>query len=149
MSKMTKPLSSHMLVTTQFGSIALGLVPFAGQQGDRLWLIATLAGVLVGLYTLLHNRIGNFGVYPEPLGHAQLVTSGPYKWVRHPMYLAVLLFMLGIAMFNGHLLNQLALIPLGLAIIGKMNKEEAYLRTHFNEYGRYSSGNKRLLPFIY
>ncbi len=146
---MARPLSSHILVTIQFISIAAGLIPFGGQSGSPIWLTATAIGILVGLYTLLHNRLGNFGVYPEPLGHAELVTSGPYQWVRHPMYLAVLLFMLGIAMYNGHLINQLSLVTLTLAIIGKMNREEAYLREHFDEYGDYCCTNKRLVPFLY
>jgi protein-S-isoprenylcysteine O-methyltransferase Ste14 len=146
---MAKPLGSHLLVAIQFSSIALGLIPFTAPSGSLGWLAASGLGVIAGLYTLLHNRLGNFGVYPEPLGHAQLITSGPYQWVRHPMYLAVLLFMLGIAMYNGHWINQLSLITLTLAIIGKMNREEAYLREHFDEYGDYCSGSRRLLPFLY
>ena len=146
---MATPFSSHVLVTIQFISIAAGLIPFAGHSGSPFWLTATVVGIGVGLYTLLHNRLGNFGVYPEPLGHAELVTSGPYQWVRHPMYLAVLLFMVGVAMYNGHLLHLLSLITLTLAIIGKMNREEAYLREHFDEYGDYSCTNKRLVPFLY
>ena len=146
---MRKPASSHALVTAQFCSIACGAIPYAGNQGSAWWLVATLLGILVGVHTLLHNRPGNFAVYPEPLAHAQLITSGPYRWVRHPMYLAVLLFMLGIAMYNGALLNQLAMLGLLLAILGKMNREEAYLREHFDGYAEYSLRNKRLLPFLY
>jgi len=146
---MSTPLGSHALVSIQFASIVCAAIPFAGNQGSPWWLAVTALGTLVGVFTLLHNRPGNFGVYPEPLGHAELVTSGPYQWVRHPMYLAVLLFMLGIGMFNGSPLNQLALLGLLFAIVGKMNKEEAYLREHFNGYTDYCANNKRLVPFIY
>lgn len=146
---MHKPLSSHLLVGIQLVSIALGLLPYAGQPGSPWWLIASALGIVVGLYTLAHNRLGNFGIYPEPLGHAELVTSGPYQWVRHPMYLALLLFMLGIAMYNGALLNQLSLAGLLFAVVGKMNKEEAYLREHFDGYADYCCNNKRLVPFLY
>lgn len=143
------PASSHLLVALQFVSIGMGLFPYAGQQGSPWWLIASGLGVLVGLYTLLHNRLGNFGVYPEPREQAQLVTSGPYQWVRHPMYLSVLLFMLGIAMYNGGLLNQLSLVTLLAAILGKMHREERYLHQAFDGYGKYACNCKRLLPFIY
>ena len=146
---MSKPISSHALVGIQFASIACAAIPFEGNQGSPWWLLATALGTMVGIFTLLHNRPGNFDVYPEPLGHAQLITTGPYLWVRHPMYLAVLLFMLGIAMYNGAALNQLALLGLLFAIVGKMHKEEAYLREHFDDYADYCCNNKRLVPFVY
>lgn len=140
---------SHLLVALQFASITMGLIPYAGQQGSPWWLAASALGTLVGLYTLLHNRPGNFGVYPEPREQAQLVTSGPYRWVRHPMYLSVLLFMLGIAMYNGGLLNQLSLLTLLAAILGKMHREERLLQQRFDGYQDYACHCKRLIPFIY
>ena len=144
-----KGWSSHGLVALQFGSIAVGLFPFSMPQGAIWWLGSSVIGVGIGLYTLSHNRLGNFAVYPEPLDHAKLITSGPYHWVRHPMYLSLLLFMLGIAMYNGNLLNQLSILALCIAIFGKMNKEEAYLRSHFEGYDDYCLSNKRLIPFVY
>lgn len=144
-----KPTTSHFLVALQFTCIVLGVLPYDGQQGSPWWLASSAIGIAVGLYTLLHNRVGNFGVYPEPLEHAELITSGPYHWVRHPMYLSLLLFMLGIAMYNGALLNQLSLLGLLVAVLGKMNMEESYLRSHFDDYADYCCRNKRLVPFIY
>ncbi len=146
---MKPPASSHSLVALQFVAIGMGLLPYAGQQGSTWWLSVSLAGIGVGLYTLLHNRLGNFGVYPELLERARLVTSGPYRWVRHPMYLAVLLFMFGVAMFNGGLLNQLSLGLLLIAVLGKMHKEERYLHARFGDYREYCDSCKRLIPFIY
>jgi len=143
------PPSSHALVGLQFLSIGVGVLPYAGQSGAAWWLGISLVGILIGLYTLLHNRIGNFGPYPEPLERASLVVTGPYRWVRHPMYLSVILFMLGIAMYNGGLLNQLALITLLIAIFGKIYREERYLRERFGDYDAYCGNCKRLIPFIF
>lgn len=147
---MKRSPTSHLLVGLQFVSIGVGLVPWAGQpQGSPWWLAASALGVLIGLYTLLHNRPGNFAVYPEPKAEATLVTSGPYRWVRHPMYLAVLLFMLGIAFFNGTLPNQLSLLTLLAALLGKVFREERHLHHHFAGYGDYACRCKRLIPFIF
>lgn len=143
------PTSSHLLVALQFVCIALGLIPFGNPPASLGWLALSVAGAGVGLYTLLHNRLGNFGVYPEPVDNARLITSGPYQWVRHPMYLSVVLFMLGAALYNNGLINHLSLIGLVVALVGKMNKEEAYLRQQFDGYADYCSRSKRLIPYIY
>jgi len=145
---MSAPSSSHFLVSLQFSAIGLGVFPFT-ESTTPLWLIISILGGLVGIFTLAHNKLGNFGVYPEPVDGAQLITSGPYRWVRHPMYLSLLLFMFGIIMYNGNVLNYLALPFLLIAIIGKMNKEEIYLRSLFTDYADYSSRCKRVLPYIY
>ncbi len=147
---MKKSPASHFLVALQFASIAVGLVPWAGRPlGSPWWLALSGLGVLVGLYTLAHNRPGNFAIYPEPKAEARLVTSGPYRWVRHPMYLAVLLFMAGIALWNGTLANQLSLITLFAALAGKMVREERYLHRHFDGYADYACRCKRLIPFLF
>ena len=62
---MKPPVSSHLLVAPQFASIGMGLYPYAGQQGAAEWLIVSVIGILIALYTLLHNRLGNFAVYPN------------------------------------------------------------------------------------
>ena len=55
--------------------------------------VLLLAGVSVALavVTLLYNQPGNFNIRPTPKTWGTLVTSGPYHWIRHPMYTSVLL----------------------------------------------------------
>lgn len=148
---MTKsPASSHALVGTQFLSIGVCVFPFVPQsQPNWFMLIVSLIGVALGIYTVMHNRIGNFAIYPEPMEGAKLITSGPYRWVRHPMYLSLLLIMLGIVLLNNILWNYLGMLFLIIAILGKMQREEAYLMNHFNEYSDYFTRTKRLIPFLY
>ncbi len=147
---MRKSLVSHLLVALQFTAIGIGLVPWAGSpQGTPAWLVLSVLGGLIGIYTLAHNRLGNFAIYPEPLEQARLITSGPYRWVRHPMYLALLLFMTGIAAWNDTPYNLASLPALLIAIFGKMQREERYLRERFTEYADYCRHSKRLIPFIY
>ena len=144
---MHKSLASHLLVSLQFITIGIGLVPWAGSpQGSPAWLWLSVPGSLIAVYTLTHNRLGNFAIYPEPLTQARLVTSGPYRRVRHPMYLALFLLMSGIAAWNGTWYNLASLPVLLIAIFGKMQREERYLRERFADYCHRC---KRLIPFIY
>lgn len=141
---------SHVLVGLQFSAIALIVWPFSSPSADRLaWLLICVAGAIVGLYTIAHNRLGNFGIYPEPLDNACLVTSGPYRWIRHPMYASLLLFMLGIALFYNQLPNYAGLALLLIAVVGKMHREERHLHLHFEDYSDYVRRTHRLLPGIY
>jgi protein-S-isoprenylcysteine O-methyltransferase Ste14 len=81
-------------------------------------------------------------------GH-ELVKSGPYRFVRHPIYTGLLIMFLGTALEIGLLRCWLA-VP--LVIIGfwiKLRQEEALLLRHFpQEYPAYCKRVKALVPFV-
>jgi len=53
------------------------------------WALAA-AGLALGLWALSANRLGNFNIRPAPRAGGRLVQHGPYRWIRHPMYSAVI-----------------------------------------------------------
>jgi len=139
-----------MLVTLQFAAIVIIAWPFVEQADDRSqWLAIGMLGIIIGLYTLAHNKLGNFGIYPEPIPDGCLVTTGPYRWIRHPMYTSLLLFMLGIALYRHALPNYLGLVLLTIAIFGKMHREETHLHLKFKDYSGYVKRTHRLFPGVY
>jgi protein-S-isoprenylcysteine O-methyltransferase Ste14 len=86
----------RVLVALQFGLLAVLAVmaAHAGALGAPLPLEAVLAlaaGGGLGLWALRANRPGNFHIRPTPHPQGRLVRHGPYRWLRHPMYTAVLL----------------------------------------------------------
>lgn len=141
---------SHLLVTLQFTAIAVIAWPFVENTArNPSWLSISALGAIVGIYTLAHNRLGNFGIYPEPIPDSMLVTSGPYHWIRHPMYTSLLLFMLGIALYHDAWPNYLGMALLAAAIYGKMQREELHLHTRFEDYSDYVKRTHRLIPKVY
>ena len=60
-----------------------------GHAPAGAWGVAA-AGALLGLWALSCNRPGNFNIRPTPRAGGQLVQQGPYRWIRHPMYTAVM-----------------------------------------------------------
>ena len=78
-----------------------------------------------------------------------LVTSGPYKWLRHPIYAAVIYFgwICFIAFPNIEASIAATFITGGLFI--RMILEEKALNEEYPEYPEYSKRAKRLIPFIY
>ena len=141
---------SHILVALQFSAIVIIAWPFTTQlDGRTQWLALSALGVIVGLYTLAHNKLGNFGIYPEPIPDACLITTGPYRWIRHPMYTSLLLFMLGIALYRDGWANYVGYGLLCAAIFGKIVREEAHLHEKFDDYPEYVKRTHRLLPRIF
>ena len=96
------------LITLQFGILLLqtGSVALQLRSAVPGLLVALLwlACMALGLWALSANRPGNFNIRPEPKTDGQLVQTGPYRWIRHPMYTAVLLFSIGCAGFVATLL---------------------------------------------
>jgi protein-S-isoprenylcysteine O-methyltransferase Ste14 len=141
-------MTSLALVASQFAALAVLVLPWDAPGWHAIgWLPLVLAVALAG-WTLAHNRIGNFGVMPEPRPRARLVTSGPYALVRHPMYLAVLLFGAGMLAGWRGVAHLVAFAALALVLHRKALREEALLAKRFPEYDAYRARTKRIVPFL-
>ena len=81
-------------------------------------------------------------------GH-KLVESGPYRFVRHPIYAGHLLMGLGTAIASGFLVAFVGFASLALGFWIKMNQEEQLLVRHFpDEYPAYRTRVKALIPYV-
>ncbi len=107
--------------------------------------LATI-GALLGLWALTANRPGNFRIMPELQRGALFIQTGPYHWVRHPMYTAVLLITMGglICQFSG--LRLLAWLALVVVLYAKTAREEQLLLSQYPDYTEYRARTGRFLP---
>jgi len=80
----------------------------------------------------------------------RLVTSGPYRLLRHPRYVSILLYNLGLALLFR---SWLALLLVGLlagVLLWRIQAEETLMRQGFGaEWESYSRRTRRLIPWIY
>ncbi len=98
-----------------------------------------------GVYALTYLR-HNFSIIPEA---RELVRSGPYRIVRHPVYLAEIGVALGLALQDEvHLWSALILIPFVAIQLVRSCYEEQLLRSTFPEYESYARETHRLLPAV-
>jgi protein-S-isoprenylcysteine O-methyltransferase Ste14 len=76
-----------------------------------------------------------------------IVESGPYRFSRNPIYLAMFIGLVGLAFAFDNLWILIALVPFALVIrYGVVAREEAYLERKFgNRYGGYRSRVRRWL----
>jgi protein-S-isoprenylcysteine O-methyltransferase Ste14 len=79
----------------------------------------------------------------------ELVKTGPYRFVRHPIYTGILLMCLGTAMKAGQLHCWLGALLIGVGFWIKLRQEETLLLRHFpDEYPAYRKRVKALVPHI-
>jgi protein-S-isoprenylcysteine O-methyltransferase Ste14/rhodanese-related sulfurtransferase len=118
-------------------------------------LVQQIAGALLGFGGLLlglssYRALGrNFRVFAAPRRSGSLVTGGVYAKIRHPMYTAVVMALLGYVICFGSLLA----LPfwLGCAILYAMKaaKEEPLLAQRYPEYAEYRERSWKFLPYVW
>lgn len=144
---MHSPLISITTVVVQFTCIAYLIVDGPFRADTPALIVLQLVGFALGGWAVFAMR--RFNVAPDPLANAELATSGPYRWIRHPMYSALLLIALAAVLSRPTLIR---LVVLGVLLINqlvKLRHEEMLLQEKFRGYGEYMSRTKRLLPGIY
>jgi protein-S-isoprenylcysteine O-methyltransferase Ste14 len=87
--------------------------------------------------------------FPEPRRDAGLITTGPFRLVRNPLYSALSALFIGFALVTG----SAGRLVLGFAILffldRKSTAEEERLAARFPEYPGYRNRVKKLIPFLY
>ena len=77
-----------------------------------------------------------------------LVTSGPYRFWRHPIYASIIYFVWAGQVQSPTLLSLGAAALVTLGLFARMLLEEGFLRATYPEYVEYSKQAKRLIPFV-
>ena len=142
-------MRSFVLVALQLSLIAAIALPFGAADWSALATTLVAAAIAMGLWALTANRPGNFNIRPEPKPGGRLVTSGPYRYVRHPMYLAVLLGMLGFCAGYATPWRWVALAALVIVLAIKAGVEERAMAARHPDYAGYARGTKRIVPFVW
>jgi len=141
---------SKILVFLQFFIIFLMILPLGEKTSYlEIGMGITLFGLLVGALALKSNTLGNFNIRPDIKESCTLVTDGIYGYIRHPMYLSVLLMMLGIAVVYYSNYELILWTLLVLVLLVKLLYEESLWECHSSEYRAYRERTKRLIPFIF
>lgn len=141
-------MNSRVLVGIQFLAIFIIMIPKNAIMITSWWWICLLIATITALWIFTHNRVGNFNVVPEIREDAKLIVTGPYRFVRHPMYSSLILFIFGIVLWHFNWVNLLALSIMIIAVSLKAFKEERLWSYHHKDYSDYKSRTKMIIPFI-
>ena len=81
----------------------------------------------------------NLSPFPRPINNSNLVTTGIYRFTRHPMYYSLILISFGVFITKLSIYYLFLSISLGLIIKFKITLEEQYLNNKFKNYLLYKN----------
>jgi len=108
-----------------------------------------ILSILLVFWAIATMKKSKLSILPEPALHATLITNGPYRFIRHPMYTAILLGSVGLLIHQFTWLRLAIVIALAIVLVVKLTWEERMLLQKFETYRDYMQRSKRLLPFIF
>lgn len=135
-----------------FGPIRVALDPMSGKAIAEAIAVAVLMAGAVALFDASSRAMGkNWALVAQTRSDHVLVQNGPFKWVRNPIYVALALFMLAMAVAFGHSRNLVVAIPIfALGTWMRVVREEGLLRAQFGAaYDDYTARVKRFVPGLF
>jgi protein-S-isoprenylcysteine O-methyltransferase Ste14 len=142
-------MKGKILVTIQF--TCLILLALATNWLTLPWwayIMLALSGFLA-FWAMAVMRLGNFNVVPTPVDKGVLVTGGPYKVIRHPMYTSIFIFASALLAGQFDYIKLIISIVLVAGLVFKMLFEESLLCNHHPGYKAYMAKTKRVIPFVW
>jgi protein-S-isoprenylcysteine O-methyltransferase Ste14 len=113
----------------------IGLLMLATGLGFAVWARRYLGRNWSGIVTVKQDH--------------ELIRSGPYALVRHPIYTGLLLAMLGTAVAIGEWRGLIAFALITAGFVVKLRTEERFMSETFGEqYARYRAEVPALIPFV-
>ena len=114
----------------------------------RIGVSLVIAGLAFAIWARVHLGSNWSGTVTIKQGH-ELIRSGPYAWVRHPIYTGLITALLGTTIASGTVHAAIGLAIIVESLVRKSRTEEEFMRATFpGEYQRYSAQVPALVPFM-
>jgi|SRR6516164_9016931 len=139
---------AHLLPLALGGALIAWPQPSWSTPGWRsIGVALVIAGLAFAVWARVH-LCGNWsGTVTIKQGH-ELIRSGPYALVRHPIYTGLLAALLGTTVASGTVHATIGLAIIAVALVRKSRVEEGFMREVFPDaYQRYSAEVPALIPF--
>ena len=135
-----------------FGLVKPILPPLSTASMAGTVAVLVLMSGAIGLFAASSRELGrNWSLVARMRSDHELIRTGPYARVRHPIYLGMLLFLLALAVALGHWVQLLAALPvffIGTAIRTRL--EDGLLEQSFGDsFLDYRRSTPALIPRIF
>jgi len=106
-----------------------------------------LLAIALGIWARRSFLGGRFSIHAEPV-ERPLLSIGPYRFIRHPMYTAALLLLWSSIPGHFSLINAVIGLIVTVNIAVRIVTEERLLRARYPDYAEYAHKTRRIIPFI-
>lgn len=110
-------------------------------------IAAQVLAVALMIWARRSFKAGQFSINAEPK-EGSLMSNGPYRFIRHPMYAAALLLIWSSVLGHPSTLTVIIGLIVTFSILYRIGVEEQYLREHFSDYEEYASRTRRIIPYL-
>ncbi len=135
-------------VIVQFSCIVYLIINTQVENLNSLSISLIIFAIVLGLMALFNIKPSNLNILPQLKDKHQLITSGIYRYIRHPMYTSVILFCLALLITNVDQFSIVVMLILTIDLILKSNVEEMLLSKRFTSYLNYQKKTGKFLPFL-
>jgi protein-S-isoprenylcysteine O-methyltransferase Ste14 len=152
-----EPAQKVIMSLTSLGFIGLLILPAVDHRFS--WSHMSPAAAVAGDVVMLLGWLGIFFVFREnsfasatieSAAEQRVISSGPYAWVRHPIYAMALPLLLGIPIALGSWWGVLVVVAILPALIWRLLDEEKFLTRNLPDYVGYQQRVRyRLLPLVW
>lgn len=134
-----------------YGPLHVALASDSALALAQAALVVALMALCVGLFLAASRAMGrNWSIVARTRNDHDLVTEGPFAWIRHPIYTGLFGYLLAMAIAFGHWGGLILGVPLyWIGTMMRVAQEERLLRAQFgNAYDGYARRVKRFVPGI-
>ena len=144
MLKLISLLGLLVMIAAMFGLYTSGVL--FSLQPIAIALQVVAVALMVWARVTFGSRSFHASANPTPGG---LVTTGPYRYIRHPIYTAVCLFAWGSIVVHWSLVSAALGALVFLGGLARMVCEERLVKQSYPEYVEYSKVTKRMIPYVF
>lgn len=128
--------------------IAIAVAPGSAFQwrSPASFILVAAAAILVSAVLAMG---GSLSPFPAPATRGTLITGGIFRFIRHPIYTAVIIGAIAFAQGTHSLARLVLALVLVVFFSAKAGHEESLLKTRYPAYEPYAARTKRFVPWIY
>jgi protein-S-isoprenylcysteine O-methyltransferase Ste14 len=129
--------------------VALILVTGPAVAKHPLLIFVQIAGIWIVLWVVWTNKVRKFRISLDLPSRTRFVAKGPYNFVRYPVYTAILIVTLALAVDRLEIEGFLLWLILLAVFIMDIRFEDRLYSSYFSDYSLYKGKTSRLIPFVY